>query len=179
MSSKVKIYTRTGDKGITSLFGGKRIPKNHSRIKTYGSIDELNSLLGIALSLISDGFSRKLLNSIQNDLFEIGGNLAGAKISLFPLDQKVKDMELTIDKLDKDLPELSNFILPQGTKEAAIIFYARAIVRNIERKVVEFAAKEFVDNRIIIYFNRLSDLFFILARYLNKKSGVKEVIWKP
>ncbi|MBI5452030.1 cob(I)yrinic acid a,c-diamide adenosyltransferase, partial [Candidatus Gottesmanbacteria bacterium] len=172
MLSKVKIYTRTGDKGETSLYGGKRVSKNSIRIEAYGSIDELNSLLGIVSSFLADKRAEGFINQIQKDLFLIGSCLAGAKVSIERLKTRVWEMEKVIDSLDGELPPLSNFILPEGIERATFVYFARAVARRAERKLVALSAKEPVDKRILIYLNRLSDLLFILGRYLNFKSGV-------
>lgn len=178
MPSKVKIYTKTGDKGETSLFGGKRIPKNHARIETYGAIDELNSLLGIVISKLADKRAEEFLNQVQKDLFLIGGHLAGAKVNIAGLSYRVKNFEEVIDSLDSELPELKNFILPEGTERATFLFYARAVTRRVERELVSLSVSEEIDSKVLVYFNRLSDFLFVLARYLNYKSGFAESVWK-
>lgn len=175
---KVKIYTKTGDKGETSLFGGKRIPKNHGRIETYGAIDELNSLLGIVISKLADGRAEEFINQVQKDLFLISSHLAGSKVNIAGLSYRVKNFEDVIDSLTGELPELNNFILPEGTERAAFLFYARAVVRRVERELVSLSLTEEVDEKVLIYFNRLSDFLFVLARYLNFKSGFTESVWK-
>jgi cob(I)alamin adenosyltransferase len=178
MSSKVKIYTRTGDSGKTSLIGGIRIPKYHLRIETCGVIDELNSFLGIALNYIEDKEIEGFIKNIQKTLFLICSNIAGAKTGLSSLSDKVGEMELLIDKLDSKLPELRNFILPTGTEGAVFCFFARAIARRAERILVSLSEKEILDSRIIVYFNRLSDLLFVIGRYQNHLAGFPENIWK-
>ena len=120
--NKLKIYTRTGDKGETSLYGGVRVPKNHFRINAYGTIDELNSLLGVVLARLNDDRVKKFINQIQKDLFTAGSFLAGAKMDLVPLKKRVEEMEHGIDAMDTELPELKNFILPEGTLSAALLF---------------------------------------------------------
>ncbi len=178
MPSKVKIYTRTGDSGETSLYGGVRVLKSSLRVSSYGTVDELNSLLGIALSKIKEKKISEFIGSIQKDLFSIGSFLAGAKMDLSVLPTRVVEMEQMIDWADRKLPELKNFILPSGAEEATLLFYARAVARHCERALVELNQKEPIDKKILIYFNRLSDLLFELARYLNYKEGFKETIWK-
>lgn len=178
MPSKVKIYTKTGDKSETSLFGGKRIPKSHLRIETYGAIDELNSLLGIVISKLADKRAEEFINQVQKDLFLIGSYLAGSKVNISGLSWRVKNFEEVIDSLDSELPELKNFILPEGTERATYLFYARAIVRRVERELVSLSQSEEVDSKVLVYFNRLSDFLFILARYLNFKSGFIESVWR-
>lgn len=154
------IYTRTGDKGLTSLFGGKRVPKSDSRVELYGSIDELNSWLGL--------FQDKYLAVIQSDLFTIGSTLAGWQGNVDFIDARVVQMEQWIDEMDKKLPPLSNFILPRGQMNIA-----RSVCRRVER----LAVREKADPRIIKYLNRLSDLLFTMARVINKRQKVKEKIW--
>lgn len=178
MSSKVKIYTKTGDCGETSLYGGSRVTKDHIRIEAYGTIDELNSLLGLVLSKLND---KKVINhifKIQSDLFLISSYLAGADVNISGLDKEVSEIEKEIDDLDKNLPELRNFILPQGCEAAAFLFYTRTIARRAERKIISLSHKEEVDRKIIVFFNRLSDYLFIAARYINAVSGIKETIWR-
>lgn len=172
------IYTRTGDKGETSLFGGKRLPKSHARIEAYGSLDELNSLLGVVLSNLNDPRVAGFINQIQKDLFIIGSHLAGSRVSIDSLKERVEEMEKVIDKLDMELPKLTNFILPEGIEKATLIFYARSVGRRAERELVALSSEEDIDMRIHAYLNRLSDLLFILGRYINFKAGIKETIWK-
>ncbi len=174
----MRIYTRTGDKGETSLFGGKRVPKNHLRIAAYGSIDELNSLLGVVVAKIQDVRFEGYINLIQKDLFLIGSHLAGAKINLNVLPKKVEEIEGIIDNLTYELPELHNFILPEGTETASFLFLARAVTRRAERELVSLLTIEEFDERILVYLNRLSDFLFVLARYINFKEGLKETVWK-
>lgn len=175
---KVKIYTRTGDAGKTSLYGGLRVFKNNLRVNSYGTVDELNSLLGVVLSKLKDKDVSEFINKIQEDLFLIGSNLAGAKTDLSILNLRVTEMENMIDWADEKLPELKNFILPSGVESASLLFYSRAVARRCERLLVELNQKESIDEKVLIYFNRVSDLLFELARYLNFKSGIKETIWR-
>jgi len=156
----MSIYTRTGDNGTTALFGGKRVFKSDSLVDLYGSVDELNSWLGL--------FKDKHLAVIQSDLFTIGSVLAGAQKELNFIDLRVKEMESWIDEMDKKLPRLRNFILPSGQMNIA-----RSVCRRVER----LAVKNHAEARIIKYLNRLSDLLFTLARYINKKQKVSEVVW--
>ena len=174
----MKIYTRTGDSGWTSLFDGKRVSKNDLRIQAYGSIDELNSLLGIVLAKLTDKQASDFIKQIQKDLFLIGSHLAEAGISTAGLTKRVKEMEKLIDSLEIKLPELKNFVLPEGTEKSALLFFSRAVTRRVERKLVALSFQEKVDKQILIYLNRLSDFLFVLGRYLNFKSGVTETVWK-
>lgn len=174
----MRIYTRTGDKGDTSLYGGRRVPKNNIRIEAYGSIDELNSLLGIVSAKLADKRVEVFINQVQKDLFLIGSYLAGAGVSIDRLKKRVEEMEKLIDTLDKELPELKNFILPEGTEESTFLYFARSVARRAERELVTLSSKEEVNKNILMYLNRLSDLLFVLGRYLNFKSGIIETIWK-
>ncbi|MBM3283755.1 cob(I)yrinic acid a,c-diamide adenosyltransferase [Candidatus Gottesmanbacteria bacterium] len=174
----MKIYTRAGDRGETSLFTGERVLKNDIRIHTYGLIDELNSLLGVVLSKLKDKRVERFINQIQKDLFLIGSYLAGSNFRLDVLTQRVKEMEEIIDTLSSRLPKLSHFILPEGTESATLLYFTRAVARRVERELVALSTKESINKNLLIYTNRLSDLFFVLARYLNFKAGVSETIWK-
>ncbi|MBI4067012.1 cob(I)yrinic acid a,c-diamide adenosyltransferase [Candidatus Gottesmanbacteria bacterium] len=178
MSSKLKIYTKTGDRGQTSLYGGKRVSKSDQRVIAYGSIDEINSTLGMVISKTNDQRVREFLEGIQIDLFLIGANLAGAKQELNSLEAKTEEIEKFIDTLDKDLPELKNFILPGGSEAGATVNFARSVARRAEREVIKLGQTEQVDNTVVKYLNRLSDLLFIVGRYLNSLEGKKETIWK-
>lgn len=171
------IYTRTGDDGTTSLFGGKRVLKCEDLVDVYGSIDELNSWMGLIVSELTIGHLKKLLLDIQSDLLIIGSNLAGWKTDLSPLTTRARRMEKTIDDLERDLPKLTNFILPGGNTEASRVHIARSVCRRVERQVVAVSQKEHVDPIIAKYLNRLSDLFFMLARFINKQGKVRETVW--
>lgn len=180
MSSKVKIYTRTGDKGLTSLYGGKRVEKHSLQVVAYGTVDELNSALGVVIAhLDNKNLHKNFFSTIQSDLFTIGSHLAGGKLDLQIIGKRVPEMEKFIDAFDKDLPPLKNFILPAGTKEAAFSHLARSICRRAEREVIKFSKEQGgVDPRVIMYLNRLSDLLFIFARYCNKRAGIDDIVWK-
>lgn len=175
---RTKIYTRTGDRGQTSLYGGKRVSKNNKRVGTYGTVDELNSFLGIIVSKLSDKRIKEWMLFIQRDLFLIGSYLAGAKVNIDVLKSRAEDFEEIIDLLDQKLPELRNFILPGGSEQSALFYYSRAIARRAERKLVGLSNEETVDEHLLIFFNRLSDLLFVLGRYVNFKKGIKETVWK-
>lgn len=171
------IYTKTGDTGSTSLFGGKRVLKCEELVDVYGSIDELNSWIGKIASDIQSPDVQAFLSAIQSDLFTIGSHLAGWKADLKHILTRVKEMEERIDILDDTLPKLKNFILPGGTKLASEIHLSRAVCRRVERQTVALGQKQEVDPRIFIYLNRLSDLLFMLARFINHEAGIVEVTW--
>jgi len=171
------IYTRTGDTGTTSLFGGKRVLKCEQLVKVYGSIDELNSWVGLIASQLTVPDVQQFLFQIQSDLFTIGSTLAGWKGDLGELNDRVKEMEARIDAMEKELPPLKNFILPGGSVLGAYTHITRGICRKVERQAVALAQKEPVDSLIIKYLNRLSDLLFMLARFINKQANQPEVIW--
>jgi cob(I)alamin adenosyltransferase len=179
------IYTKTGDQGKTSLFGGKRVLKCEDLVDVYGSIDELNSWVGYIVSQLKEVKEKEFLQNIQRDLLLIGSTLAGWKGELVPLTGRIVEMEKRIDGMEKALPQLNNFILPGGSKEAAAVHIARSICRRVERETVAFINKkkteggrQKTDNLMIIkYFNRLSDLLYMFARFINKTSNVPEDIW--
>lgn len=178
--NKTKIYTKTGDKGMTSLYGGKRVEKHNVRVSAYGTVDELNSALGIVVSHIdATDTHRELFLKVQSDLFTIGSHLAGGNADLSVIGKRVPHMETCIDSLEKVLEPLKNFILPNGTPVASFSHLSRSICRRAEREVVRLSNEQGnVDPKIIIYLNRLSDLLFIYARYCNSRSGIADVIWK-
>jgi len=175
----VKIYTRTGDKGQTSLYGGKRVSKSAPLVDAYGTIDELNSVLGLLLSFISKKAEiSSFLKVVQADLFRINAHLAGDKIDLSFINIRVGQMEELIDALNKSLPVLKNFILPCGTPEASFAHFVRTVCRRAERKIVALSEKSsFPDAKTIVYLNRLSDLLFVVARFINFKSGLPDSVW--
>lgn len=173
------IYTRTGDKGETSLFGGKRVRKSDKFVEVYGSIDELNSWVGLVASQLTAGEKKDFLHKIQSDLFMIGGFLAGWKdADLSILSARVAEMEIEIDVMGKSLAELHNFILPGGSTAGACANVARSVTRRVERYLVSLAESQEINADFIKYINRLSDLFFQLARFINKEACVKEVVWQ-
>ncbi len=181
----MKIYTKTGDKGLTSLFGGKRVSKDDARIETCGTVDELNSLIGVVRSMKVPGRVDKILETVQNDLFVLGADLAspqrrGKRGSFVPRigQEDVHHLEKTIDEIEPQLRPLRKFILPGGTLIAAHLHLARAVCRRAERLAVRLKRREVVGAQVIPYLNRLSDLLFILARWENMKSGVGEAPWR-
>lgn len=173
------IYTRKGDKGKTSLFDGKKVWKYDLKVEAYGTIDELNSTIGTASSFIKIGSINKELEEIQNDLLEIGSSLAVS--STLPADQlknRPEEFEKLIDELTSKMPVLSEFILPSGGRGGSMLHLARTVSRRAERRIVELGRKEKVDSLILVYINRLSDLLFTMARYVNYKERKKEKIWR-
>lgn len=176
-NTPMPIYTRTGDDGTTALFGGKRVLKSDPLVDLYGSIDELNSWVGLVVTGIKDKKLREFLFAIQTDLFTIGSTLAGWKGDFNPIKPRVDEMEHWIDRMDKSLPRLTNFILPGGSQAGARIHITRNVCRRVERLLVSVSKKKTIDPFIIQYINRLSDLFFELARFINKQENVGETIW--
>lgn len=171
------IYTRTGDTGSTSLFGGKRILKCEELVDVYGSIDELNSWIGRLVAEVDSTDVDEFLTAIQSDLFTIGSSMAGWQSDLTVLPKRVREMEARMDILEKGLPVLHNFILPGGTPLASEIHLARAVCRRVERQAVALSQKQSVDPRILTYLNRLSDLLFMLARFVNHEEKTGETVW--
>tara|TARA_Y100000590_G_scaffold402520_1_gene488344 strand:+ start:7890 stop:8426 length:537 start_codon:yes stop_codon:yes gene_type:complete len=177
----MKIYTKTGDDGKTSLFDNSRVWKSHDRIMSYGAIDELNSSLGISLSLELEPEIKEILIRLQNDLFIVGSDLANPNMSdsKFRTDEKmISFLESTIDKLESDLKTLTSFILPGGTLLASILHQSRTISRRAETYVVALSQKEEINSHAAVYLNRLSDLMFILARTVNQRKNISDVVWK-
>lgn len=169
------IYTRTGDDGTTSLYGGKRVLKCEELVNMYGSIDELNSWMGLITLKVKH--EKLFLQTIQSDLFTIGGTLAGWQGNLTPLKLRIGEMEKYIDRMDGQLPRRTNFILPGGSELAAQIHIARSICRRVERQTVALSKKQKINPVIIRYLNRLSDLLFVLARFINSEENREEVVW--
>lgn len=180
----MRIYTKRGDRGKTSFFGdsSKQRFKDEQRIISYGTVDELNSTIGVVLSnLRQKSTHSKILLNIQSELLEIGSELATAprKKPVFRMDEsKVKRLEETIDALEEKLPELKNFILPGGSRAGASLHLARTICRRAEREAVRLSRKERVNPQIMVYLNRLSDLLFVLARSVNKAERKTEKVWR-
>ncbi len=180
----MKIYTRTGDKGTTALLGGKRINKSELRIHAYGTIDELNSYLGLLGDHSEIDEKKKTILRIQNQLFVIGSHLAtepGKSFDYIPdlQETETKFLEDEIDDMNLSLPEMTNFVLPGGHKLVSFIHISRTVCRRGERLVIELGQNEQVPELIIKYLNRLSDYLFVLARYAAQKLGVEEVPWTP
>jgi cob(I)alamin adenosyltransferase len=184
MANKIKIYTKTGDDGTTGLIGGSRVKKYDSRLEAYGTIDELNSVIGVLCSLELPVNVVGVLNKIQNKLFNIGSLLAsddkGAAFTanLAITAENIKDLEDAIDEYQSQLPELTHFIIPGGDFSSAQCHVARTVCRRAERRILEFSEHSKVNNEIIIYINRLSDFFFVLSRKLSFDNKIADVIWK-
>ena len=193
---KSRLYTRTGDKGMTSLVDGSRIKKNSIRIEAYGTIDELNSFIGVLIaSKPLTEVDCALLTDIQSRLFDIGSYLAAGNKEmsdrLLPqLEESLQNIENTIDLYDSEVPELRSFILPQGTSSAAAAHVARAVARRAERCILNFndelhanaesdTALTEVHESILQYINRLSDYLFILSRHCNHLAGINDICWIP
>lgn len=184
----MKVYTKTGDAGTTGLFGGPRVPKNDPRIDAYGTVDELNAVLGelraeLARSDAGSAGDRldSVLDRIQHELFVLGADLAtpadaSADVNRVDADH-VTRLEQEIDAFDEDLPELKNFILPGGSLAAARLHVARTVCRRAERLTVAASASHDVNRTAIVYLNRLSDLFFTAARWINRRLDIPDPVW--
>jgi len=180
-----RIYTRTGDKGTTGLFGGGRVPKDDLRVEAYGEVDELNSALGLALALEEMPRIDDVLRPIQRDLFALGALLATpdrekmhAQLEKAELgDPRIAELERAIDEGDDELEPLRHFIMPGGTPKAAALHVARTVCRRAERRVVHVMHHAEIPELVVIYLNRLSDLLFTLARVANRRGGHAEQEW--
>lgn len=179
----MKIYTKKGDKGETSLFRGVRVSKASDLVEAYGTVDELNTVVGMATPLDTTDYTKELVNVIQNTLFVLGSDLAT------PLDKKeridridepdIEYLEKAIDYMETTLPPLKHFILPGGTQAAAVFHHARTVCRRAERAVVRCSYDTEISEFPVKYLNRLSDFFFVLARYENHQQGVADIEWAP
>ncbi|HEY5625738.1 MAG TPA: cob(I)yrinic acid a,c-diamide adenosyltransferase [Dehalococcoidia bacterium] len=179
------LYTRTGDAGKTALFGGKRVSKDHPRVEAYGAVDELNSAIGVAVSVMRRRKVIAALQGIQNELFNIGSELASAgakradKAALFTdAERKIAALEALTDEFDGKVPALRTFILPGGSQTGALLHLCRTVCRRAERAVVTLGRKEKVRGEVGAYLNRLSDLLFVLARYENRVAKKPETPWR-
>ena len=178
----MRIYTRTGDKGETGLYGNTRLDKDSQRIKTIGDIDELNAFLGYAHSLISDADIANLLNRMQSELFDLGADLAVLEAhhqaeSLRISNDLVLEQERMIDCFQQELPPITHFILPGGLASASVLHLARTVCRRAERSVVSLKKSNSINPGILQYLNRMSDLLFVLARVVNHRAGEPEIHW--
>jgi cob(I)alamin adenosyltransferase len=178
----MKIYTKTGDEGFTSLFGGTRISKDNIRIESYGSIDELNSFVGLLFEELQIQDVKLTLFQIQNRLFDIGSSLACDPEKEFKLESVTEEdthlLESEIDRMESTLDPLKNFILPSGNKSIAVAHICRTVCRRAERRIVTLSNVSSVDKEIFHYLNRLSDYFFVCARYIAHSAGIADVKWQ-
>jgi cob(I)alamin adenosyltransferase len=190
----MKIYTRTGDLGQSSLFSGERVPKHHARMNAYGEVDELNSMIGVLMTALPDGTTetRDRLGQIQSDLFRIGAILAtmpasGKSDQLDPIEAgDIEQLEAGIDRLQAGLPELKRFILPGGHSAAGFAHVARTVCRRAERRVVSIMENErdaqsygtLGQDLVLGYLNRLSDYLFVVARHCNAVAGIDDITWQ-
>ena len=183
----MKIYTGTGDSGTTGILGGERVTKDHPRIEAYGTVDELNATIGLVLALDSVPESGAgvvdSLQRIQSELFVVGADLATpmeSRVAVPRVDQPmIGRLESDIDQTEENLEELKTFILPGGSPAAASLHVARTVCRRAERRVVHLAEIENINELTVIYLNRLADLLFVFARFVNRGSGCPDVIWQP
>lgn len=180
----MKIYTKTGDEGLTGLIGGTRVPKNDLRIEAYGTVDELNSFIGLLASYPQLGEELEFLEKIQHRLFAVGSHLATDKeqtkvdaASIISNDD-IAELEGSIDRITENLPPLKAFILPGGSEEGSVCHVCRTVSRRAERRIMDVNQIYNIDKQIIIYINRLSDYFFVLSRFITLKKGNKEILWK-
>lgn len=180
----MKVYTKTGDKGQTGLIGGTRVPKNDIRLEAYGTVDELNSFIGLLCAYDIPKEDLAFLRSVQHNLFVVGSYLATDRsvvavnnASVLSIDSII-DIEHQIDKLDERLPLLTAFILPGGSQASALCHVCRTVTRRAERRIYEMNSLFNVDEQILVYLNRLSDYFFIFSRYLNNIAEYEEILWK-
>jgi cob(I)alamin adenosyltransferase len=178
----VKIYTKAGDAGETGLLGADRVPKSHIRVEAYGAVDETNSSIGLVRSLGVPADLDPLLERVQNELFIVGMELAIVPGTNLPnithlADESIVRLEREIDAWQANLPALRNFILPGGSPAGAALHQARTVCRRAERRIVQLASQESVDELLLRYMNRLSDWLFVLARFVNHQAGKSETIW--
>ncbi|MDO3626191.1 cob(I)yrinic acid a,c-diamide adenosyltransferase [Mucilaginibacter sp. BT774] len=180
----MKIYTKTGDKGYTSLIGGTRVPKHHLRIESYGTVDELNSYIGLIRDQDIDAHDKQVLKEIQDRLFTIGSSLASdpERSKMIIPDLHTSDIELLekeMDAMNEKLPELRHFILPGGNNAISFCHIARCVCRRAERLSVNLSAESTVEEKVNIYLNRLSDYLFVLARKIGNEQNIPENQWIP
>ncbi len=180
---KSLVYTKTGDKGTTSLVGGTRVSKTHIRLETYGTVDELNANLGFLITFLSDERDKLFLQQVQNRLFAIGSYLATDRektrlheVSVI-LPEQVEAVEQEIDRLDGGLPPLSSFVLPGGCRGAAVCHICRTVCRRAERRILALAEQADVSPELLAYVNRLSDYLFVLSRKMNQDEKKEEIFW--
>lgn len=178
MPRLTKIYTRQGDQGLTGLGDGQRVAKNHARVETYGTVDELNSVLGLLLTESLPPAHQEALLQVQHRLFDLGGELSIP--GRFHLQATAwQSLEQNIDEWNRHLPVLAEFILPGGSRPSALCHVARTICRRAERHLVTLSQQEAINPQALIYLNRLSDWLFVLARVLNQTAGIPDILWQP
>lgn len=179
----MKIYTKTGDKGTTSLVGGTRVAKTHIRLEAYGTVDEMNSNLGLLITYLTDERDKLFLQHVQDKLFAVGSHLATdqEKTKLYEVSiitpALIEAIEREIDHLDSILPPLSNFILPGGSRGAAVCHICRTVCRRAERRILALAEHVQISSELLIYVNRLSDYLFVLSRKINQDEKKGEIYW--
>ena len=186
-----RVYTRTGDKGETGLVGGKRVPKDSPRVEAYGAVDELNSIVGLARAFneekLNDGEAHRFLDGvlcqIQDELFDLGSELATPpdffKEGMYRVgDGEIKRLEKLIDRCQEDLQPLKSFVLPGGGRIGGYLHQCRTVCRRAERDILRLSRTEEVNSALLKYINRLSDLFFVLARWISKQMGKEEYLWQ-
>jgi cob(I)alamin adenosyltransferase len=171
-----KIYTRTGDKGSTGMADGRRVDKDDMQVHVIGDVDELNSIMGMLICKTEDTGMAELFFTIQHDLFNLGGQISMPEMNLLTAERTLW-LEQKLDKMNKDLPALKEFILPGGTEAAAICHLARSVSRRVERSMVSLAKKMPVSSALQTYINRLSDFLFVAARVLSRQQGGEEMYW--
>ena len=184
------IYTKTGDKGMTSLVGGQRVSKTDPRLEAYGTVDELNSELGVLLTYLEKEEDRLVVGQVQNDLFVVGGYLAtdqsspNARHQIVVSDEMVSMLESAIDSIESSLPPLRAFVLPGGSRGSAVCHVCRTVCRRAERRILDLNnhltsdGNDGIDENVLRYINRLSDFLFVLARKINIIANKDEIIWK-
>ena len=179
----MKIFTKTGDKGTTSLVGGTRVPKTHIRLEAYGTVDELNSNLGLLITYLPDGKDKDFLQQVQDRLFAVGAHLATdrekmeLKEASIISPEQVEMVEREIDRLDTLLPPLSAFILPGGSRGAAVCHVCRTVCRRAERRILALDEQVEIASELLAYVNRLSDYLFVLSRKMNQDDKKGEIFW--
>lgn len=180
---KSLVYTKSGDRGTTSLVGGTRVPKTHVRLEAYGTVDELSSHLGLLSTYLTEEADRRFIQQVQNQLFVVGTHLATdqsrmeLKTAGIVTREQVETMEHEIDRMDAQLPPLSAFVLPGGSRGAAVCHICRTVCRRAERRILALAAEAAVSPELLSYVNRLSDYLFVLSRKMNQDEKKEEIFW--
>ncbi len=183
--NKSVVYTKTGDRGRTSLIGGTRVPKNDPRLEAYGTVDELNSFIGMIRSYSIDEESASQIVEIQNVLFEVGAylatdtNVADLRDKLKYDDKYIANLEYAMDKMESELPPMKYFVLPGGNPAVSYCHISRTVCRRTERRILEVLDESEANSWVIRYVNRLSDYLFVLSRFLSKQLNVQEIPWVP